>query len=488
MLIQAYSVERIRQAEAAAQARTGDGVLMRRAATALAQVVVARLTARLGSRPGSRLPGRSVVLLVGTGDNGGDALIAGALLRGRGLAVTAVLTDPARAHADGLARLRRAWGRVVTADDPRVAGLLAGADVVIDGLVGLAARPPLREPAASLVRLAVDSPALTVAVDLPSGLHPDTGVVSGPVFRADVTVTFGALKPGLLLADEWCGTVVSDDLGMGVGTAPGTSVRADLLALTDGAAAALLPDPGRADDKYTGGLVGVAAGSTDYPGAPVLSVGGAVCLRPGMVRYAGAQAKAVVARWPEVVAAESVERAGRVQAWVVGPGMGTDETAAATLRTVLEQDVPVLVDADGLTLLAGHRDWLDRRRAAGQVTVLTPHDREFTRVFGDLDLTDRLDAVRRAAATSGAVVLLKGHRTLVAAPDGTTWVNLTGTPWLASAGSGDVLSGVIGSLLASGLPADRAAALGAHLHGRAGERAERAGRAGAHALWEFLRG
>ena len=175
-----------------------------------------------------------------------------------------------------------------------------------------------------------------------------------------------------------------------------------------------------------------------------------------------------------------------MQAWVVGPGMGTDGQSITLLRWALGQDVPVLVDADGLTILAAMPALLQAGRRAGQPTVLTPHDREFTRVFPDIELDDRLAAVRRAAWVSGATVLLKGHRTLIADPGGQAAVNLSGSSWLATAGSGDVLSGVIGSLLAGGLPPLLAASAGAFLHGRAGQRAERSGRFGAHALWDHL--
>jgi ADP-dependent NAD(P)H-hydrate dehydratase / NAD(P)H-hydrate epimerase len=153
-----------------------------------------------------------------------------------------------------------------------------------------------------------------------------------------------------------------------------------------------------------------------------------------------------------------------VQAWVVGPGIGTDAGAAGLLRDVLAQDVPVLVDADGLTLLAQEPDLVRRRTAP---TVLTPHDREFERVAGPVG-ADRVGAARRAAADLGVTMLLKGNATVIAAPDGRAYVNRTGTPWLATAGSGDVLSGLGGALLAGGLDPTEAAALAAYVHGLAG--------------------
>ena len=472
-MIQAYSVEQIRAVEAAALAKDGDGTLMRRASYAISLVVAEHTP--------SPHPGRQVVLLVGSGNNGGDALYAGAFLRARGMRVTAILTAPDKAHQGGLKALYRTRGRLLRYDDPAVANVIDRADVIIDGLVGLSAQPPLRENAANLVGKANASNALRVAVDLPSGIEPDTGRVRGVAFLADLTVTFGGIKTGLLIADEQAGTIVSVPIGMEM-----TDQPAELIAMTDGSLQQLLPGPGPAADKFTGGLVGIVAGSPGYPGAAVLSVGGAVRTRPGLVRYAGAQSAAVLAHWPEVVAVASPADAGKVQAWVVGPGLGTDGPSIALLRWVLNQDVPVLVDADGLTMLAAMPSLLSVRRRTGNATLLTPHDREFARVFPDINLDDRLAAVRRAAKDSGATVLLKGHRTLIADPGGQAAVNLSGSSWLATAGSGDVLSGVIGSLLATGLPPLIAAAAGAHLHGRAGERAERSGLFGAQVLWEHL--
>ena len=472
-MIQAYSVEQIRAVEATALAREGDGTLMRRASYAVAAVAAEQLP--------SPLPGRQAVLLVGSGNNGGDALYAGVFLRRRGLRVTAILTDPDKVHAAGLAALRRAGGRVVLHADEAVKHLLAQADVVIDGLVGLAAKPPLRESAAELVGKANATDAVKIAVDLPSGVDPDTGQIRGTAFLADLTVTFGGIKPGLLIAGAQAGTVVSVPIGMEM-----TNQPAELIAMTDGTLRQLLTGPGPAADKFSGGLVGIVAGSPGYPGAPVLCVGGAVRTRPGMVRYAGAQASAVLARWPEVVAVDSPADAGMVQSWVVGPGLGTDGPSIGLLRWVLSRDEPVLVDADGLTMLAALPSLLATRRRSGQQTLLTPHDREFARVFPDIPLDDRLAAVRQAARQSGATVLLKGHRTLIADPGGQAAVNLSGSSWLATAGAGDVLSGVIGSLLATGLPPLMAAAAGAFLHGRAGEAAERSGLFGAQVLFDHL--
>jgi hydroxyethylthiazole kinase-like uncharacterized protein yjeF len=214
--------------------------------------------------------------------------------------------------------------------------------------------------------------------------------------------------------------------------------------------------------------VGGAAGSQVYTGAAVLSVGAALRAGAGMVRFAGAPhaAEQVRSRWPEAVVTEAsgaqVVDAGRVQAWVVGPGLGTD--AHDTVEAVLAQDVPVLVDADALTIAAEHPHWLRRRSAP---TLLTPHDREFAR-FGSEVGTDRVGAARRLATDLGVHVLLKGDATVVVGLEGPARVNPTGSAVLATAGSGDVLSGAVGALLAQGLDALDAGSVGAWLHGRAG--------------------
>lgn len=467
-----YTAAQIRAAEQITLAGAADGVLMSRAARAVADAVYERLR--------SPRPGRSAVLLVGPGNNGGDALYAGALLRRRSIAVTAVLADPDRAHPGGLAALRRAGGRVLTADSPRCERLIERADVIIDGLVGIGARPPLRPPMDRLVTLAARSPARRVAVDIPSGIDPDTGRADGPAFAADLTLTIGGLKTGLLLADQ-AGEVRLAPIGM---DPAGCGIRPDAAVITAADLPGLVREPGPRDDKYTQGVTAVVAGSARYPGAALLAVGGAVRMRTGLVRYIGPQAGAVVRRWPEAVVPPDIAAAGRVQAWVAGPGMGVDGGALARLRDVLASPAPVLVDADGLTLLAGAPALLAARR--DRVTVLTPHAGEFARLFPDLDPADRLASVRAAAARSGAIVLLKGYRTVIAAPDGAARITMTGSPYLATAGSGDVLAGMAGALLATGVDPLDAVAAAAHIHGLAGQLAADTRSAGAGALPDLI--
>ncbi|MCX4805172.1 NAD(P)H-hydrate dehydratase [Streptomyces sp. NBC_01214] len=439
----AYSVETVRAAERELMARLPEGALMQRAAAGLAAACAGLLRRTRGGVYGAR-----VVLLVGPGDNGGDALYAGARLARRGAAVTAVPMDPERMHPGGLAALRAAGGHLARAVPQR-------ADLVLDGLLGIGGRGGLRPAAAALVeRIPPGVP--VVAVDLPSGVDADTGEVAGPAVRADVTVTFGAYKPGLLIdpGASRAGAVHLVDIGLEL---PSPEVEA----LQHADVAGLLPEPTATSDKYRRGVVGIVAGSVQYPGAAVLAVAGALRGGAGAVRYVGPAAEAVLAHYPETLIGP-----GRVQAWVVGPGLG--EGRVGEVAQLLAGDTAVLVDADGLR-------GLDARalRARSAPTLLTPHAGEAAALLGverRAVEAGRLDAVRALAQRYGAAVLLKGSTTLVASGGGAVRVNPTGTPWLATAGSGDVLSGLAGSLLAGGLSGADAGAVGAYLHGLAARR------------------
>nr|BEK66355.1 bifunctional ADP-dependent NAD(P)H-hydrate dehydratase/NAD(P)H-hydrate epimerase [Kitasatospora purpeofusca] len=477
----AHSVDQVRAAEAELMARLPEGTLMQRAAAGLAVTCARLLTRRRGRVYGSR-----VVVLAGSGDNGGDALYAGAELARRGARVTAVLLAPGRAHGGGLAALRAARGRVVVEQEVGLADF-SRADLVLDGIVGIGGRGGLRPEAEPYARAARTG--TVVAVDVPSGVDADTGEVAGTALRADVTVCFGTYKPGLLIdpGASYAGAVQL--VGIGLELPP-----AGVVALQHADVAELLPVPGGESDKYRRGVVGVAAGSARYPGAALLAVAGALRGGAGAVRYVGTAAEEVVRRFPETLVTEGGPAgAGRVQAWVVGPGGG--EGAGRALAEALAADVPVLVDADGLTELAR----LGPGALAGRTapTLLTPHTGEAARLLagagagagvgvgagagGDGGTRSeqprppaaeelaaaRLATARRLAAAYRATVLLKGSTTVVADPSGSVRVNPTGTAWLATAGSGDVLAGLAGSLLAAGLSAPDAAAVAAYLHGLA---------------------
>lgn len=491
----AHTVADVRAAEQALMANVPDGLLMQRAAAGLAAICVNLLDQVYGAR---------VVVLAGSGDNGGDALFAGARLAGRGASVIAIAAGR-RLHEAATAELLARGGRVIAATgqslgavgpEPASAGgpesaiaapaksAIAAADLIIDGLTGIGGHGGLREPAATLAGLterARRDGALVIAVDLPSGIDADTGEVHGAAIQADVTVTFGTLKPGLLVdpGAERAGPVELIDIGLGP-YLPAPAVTS----LQAADVAATLPRPSAESDKYRRGVLGLVAGSEQYTGAAVLSTGGAIKGGAGMVRLVSAAPAVGVVRqhWPEAVLttydadqpAQAIDDAGRVQAWAVGPGIGTGETALALLATVLASDVPVLVDADGITVLAAHRDLLSRQAP----TLITPHAGELARLL-NADRADiearRLHYARAAAAELGITVLLKGSTTVIAEPDAgrPVQVNSTGSSWLATAGSGDVLSGLAGSLLAQGLPPPLAAAAAAYLHGMAGRLAAR---------------
>jgi len=429
----AHTVEQVRAAERELMARLPGGALMQRAAAGLAYAVGELLGHAYGAR---------VLLLVGSGDNGGDALFAGAMLARRGADVRALLLSPDKTHPAGLRALRAAGGRVVAS----VADGLP-ADVVLDGIVGIGGRGSLREDAAAAVAALDGVP--VVAVDTPSGVDVDTGRVEGPHVRATVTVTFGTHKPAHLVdpAAMACGAVHLVDIGLDLPDPPVTALQQDDVAR-------LLPRPAPDGHKYTRGVVGVRAGSAQYPGAGALCVAGASTGLVGMVRYLGGAEDLVRELHPEVVVGP-----GRVQAWVVGSGGGDD--AEQAVRDVLSDGVPLVVDADGLAHLMGPVE---------VPALLTPHAGELARM---LDVpreeveAEGLRFAREAAERYGAVVLLKGRHTLIARPTGEVRVSTTGPPWLATAGSGDVLAGLCGALLAAGLDPFDAGAVGAWLHGAA---------------------
>jgi hydroxyethylthiazole kinase-like uncharacterized protein yjeF len=460
----AYRVQDVRAAEAALMARLPEGMLMQRAAAGLARRCALLLSAR------SRVYGARVLLLVGAGNNGGDALYAGARLARRGAAVGALLLNGGRAHADGLAALRAAGG---TASTDLSAAVARPLDLVVDGIVGIGGSGGLRDAARAAVDAARSAGGpLMVAVDVPSGVAVDTGDVPGDAVTADVTVTFGCLKPALVVgpAAPHAGRVDLVDIGLG------PWLRGDpALRIPDhGDVAGWWPTLGAASEKYTRGVVGLATGSAAYPGAAALSTAGALAGPTGLVRYAGGAAEQVVARHPSVIPAPRVSDAGRVQAWVCGSGLGTDDRAAAELRAVLAAPVPVVLDADALSLLVDG-SMAGRLRDRDAPIVITPHDREFARLAGQEPGADRVGAAQRLASWINGVVLLKGDRTIVAAPSGAAWVNPTGTPELATGGTGDVLAGLLGSLLAARLDPVRAAVAAAYLHGLAGREAGRHG-------------
>ena len=465
----AYAVSTVRALEEAAIAEVGNDTLMQRAAAGLAAVAAAELAERRG-----RVYGTRIAILVGPGNNGGDALYAGARLARRGAGVTAVrcIGEP---HPAGAAALRAAGGRILDPGPAGPAALLGrqpGWDLAIDGVFGIGGRPGLPDRVAESAALLAEAGVPVIAVDLPSGVDADSGAIPGESFRADRTVTFGLLKPCHLVEPgrSRCGTVDLVDIGLAA------SDQFELQQVEETDLAAGWPFPDERSDKYSRGVAGIDTGSDAYPGAGVLSTYGAVHAGAGMVRFLGAAtpAELVRAALPNVVLS-----AGQVQAHLFGCGWGDRADGHSVLQAALESGLPTVVDADGLRHLPDELPphWL-----------LTPHAGELARLLGierSAVTADPSSAVRSAVSRTGATVLLKGASQLVGSPGrNDLLVALPGPAWTGQAGSGDVLAGICATLLAAGRSAREAAALGASI--QAATAARHPGPVPPHRLAELL--
>ena len=470
-MIRAYSVSSVREAEAAAMAGLAEGELMSRAAAGLAAVA----SARLGG-PG----GRRVVALVGAGNNGGDALYAAALLAHDGAAVV-VLKVEESAHEGGV-RAARDAGAVVLSTigahaDPRseVRSALGQAELVIDGIVGIGGRPGLSPEIDDLLREVSDT-AYVLAVDLPSGADPQGEVVAQSCVFADETVTFIVPKPVHLLpaTEPAVGRLTIVDIGVEIGGAPIVE------RVTPDDVSWLWPRPGPGDDKYSRGVLGIVAGGENYTGAALLAVMSAVCSGAAMVRYVGPPTPTLLVRSQ---VPEAVMGGGQVQAWLLGPGVdvgdGSTEGQAQRVaaQSALSSGLPCVVDAGGLELIVEPRS---------TPTLLTPHAGELARLLSRLDApVDRatvagapLAHARRLADLTNSTVLLKGATTLVASPSASglpVRAQAEAPSWLATAGSGDVLAGLAGTLIASGLSPLDCGSVAALVHGLAADAANPGG-------------
>ncbi|ATE65594.1 bifunctional ADP-dependent NAD(P)H-hydrate dehydratase/NAD(P)H-hydrate epimerase [Rhizorhabdus dicambivorans] len=390
-----------------------------------------------------RYAGRAPTLvLCGPGNNGGDGYVIARLLHARGVPVRIAASGEPR--TDVARVMRGLWGGPV---EPLAEAKPAA--VIIDALFGTGLARPL-DPAiaAPLERLAAAA-RLRIAVDLPSGIGTDDGALLGPAIRYDMTVALAVLKPAHLLqpAAALMGRLVLGDIGI-----PGTSSLSEI-------ARPHLPAPGPADHKYTRGHVVVAEGA--MPGAALLSAMAAQRGGAGYVTLAGKGqgGPAAIVRRDAPLADLLADR--RVGCALVGPGLGRDAAGRALLDAALASDKPLVLDADALMLLEG-------TGALPGLPVLTPHEGEFATLFGTLE-GSRIERARAAAAQAQAVVVLKGPDTVVAAPDGRAAIGWPAPGWLASAGTGDVLAGLIAANRARGLAAFEAACAGVWLHRRAAE-------------------
>ena len=502
-MIRAYAVASVREAEALAISRLAsagrdEDELMLRAALGLAEVASARLSDRRDTAglagpglagpglAGPGLAGHCVVALVGAGNNGGDALYAAASLARDGASVV-VITVSQLVHEGGLRAARDAGAVVLNAVDgslgsaapaAEVSSALSRADLVLDGIVGIGGHPGLSPQIEGLLGEVSDT-AYVLAVDLPSGTDPDGEVATRSCVIADETVSFIAAKPVHLLpaTEAAVGRLTVVDIGVQIGRRPVVE------RVTRGDVASLWPHPGPGDDKYSRGVLGVVAGGENYSGAAVLAVTSAVCSGAGMVRYLGPPTPTLLIRSqvPEVVFGP-----GRVQAWLIGPGVDVgDESPEGRAQRVaaqsaLDSGLPCVVDAGGLDLIVESRS---------TPTLLTPHAGELALMLGRLEgsqtAVDRstvtsapLAHARRLADLTNSTVLLKGATTLVVSPgasDCAVRSQADAPPWLATAGSGDVLAGLAGMLLASGLSPLDSGSVAALVHGLAADAANPGG-------------
>jgi hydroxyethylthiazole kinase-like uncharacterized protein yjeF len=370
-----------------------------------------------------RLSGnREILVLCGPGNNGGDGYVAAVELVAMGLKVRVAASAPPKSDAAIAARAR--WtGPVESLTDT------SPAPVVLDALFGSGLSRPLDDAVAAPLRRLIEQAHLTIAVDLPSGVATDNGAVLSDLPKVDVTLALGAVKPSHLLfpAAQRCGAVRLLEIGV----------------VTEGAdtvlARPVFAPPSPADHKYSRGMVAVLAGA--MPGATVLAASAAARLA-GYVLLLGASTDRVPhaivrRRWSAEALADP-----RIGAVVIGPGLGRDETAREKLEAALSSDRPLVIDGDALHLLT-----LDRVRGRTAPVILTPHEGEFAAMFGKEEMS-KIERARAAATDCGATLVLKGADTVIAHHDGRTRIASESASWLATAGSGDTLAGIIGALLA----------------------------------------
>jgi hydroxyethylthiazole kinase-like uncharacterized protein yjeF len=457
---------------AAIAAGTPGSALMERAGEAVAEAAARR--APVGAR---------VLVLCGPGNNGGDGFVAARLLCERGRQVRLALAGERSSLTGDAAVMAGLWTGAVEA----ITGLRPqGYDLIIDALFGAGLNRRLEGEVAALVAAVNESGRPVVAVDVPSGLNGDTGRSEGEVVRASETVTFFRLKPGHLLQPgrALCGAVTLADIGIPADLVFTAERPATMFVNAPGLWRESWPSHAAETHKYRRGAVLVVAGGLAGVGAPRLGARAALRIGAGLVTIACRREAlaAHAARGPDALMQRpvaNVEDLGRLlgetrlSAVLVGPALGLDVPAREAVQAVLRSAVPAVLDADALTLAAqfgGLRLLVERR---GAPCVLTPHEGEFARLFGDVPeiagAASKLDRARLAAVRSGSIVALKGADTVIASPDGRAAINMTGSAALATAGSGDVLGGLIAGLMAQGMPAFEAACAAVWLHGRAGE-------------------
>jgi NAD(P)H-hydrate epimerase len=419
--------------------------------------------------------GARIAVLCGPGNNGGDGFVAARQLRGLGYdAGVALIEDRTSLKGDAAAMAARYSGPIASLADSS----LEGVQLIVDALFGAGLTRPLAGAAGEAVSRINQSGLPVLAVDVPSGLDGTTGAAAGPVVRAQRTVTFFRRKPGHLLLPgrEYCGAVRVADIGIPASVLPKIGVRS--WANAPGLWLDAFPRPRLGGHKYDRGHALVVSGSLAHTGAARMGARGALRVGAGLVTVASPpDALAVNAAHLTAIMLTPFDGAGdlaqilsdrRKNAVLLGPALGVGAATRDLVATALGSGASVVLDADALTSFEGDAPALARAIAAGKRTVvITPHEGEFRRLFPGLASGSKLERARAAAAASGAVVVLKGADTVIAAPDGRAAINDNSPPWLATAGAGDVLGGFVAGLLAQGMPGFDAACAAVWLHGEA---------------------
>ena len=458
-----YLTNGMRALEAAALKREPQAKLMERAGLAAAEL----------ARELAAGPKRSVLVLAGPGNNGGDAFEVAAHLKRWHYRVDVLFTGDAgklpHDAAEALGKWRAADGRLLQSIPP--AGHY---DLIVDGLFGIGLARPLAGATAELVRAASALSGTKLALDIASGINADTGAVMGVAFRATHTITFIAGKPGLHMLDgpDHCGEVHLADLGLDAASLALPEGRLVTGAIIE---APLLARP-RNFHKGLAGSLAVVGGAAGMVGAALLAGRAAIRLGAGKVflglladhpPYVDYAQPELMLRKPDQLLADVP-----LTAVAAGPGLGTDSAAQRVLAQALRLDVPVVLDADALNLIAAYGVLQSAVQSRKTATLLTPHPAECARLLeattADVQ-SDRIGAAKRLGARFKAWVALKGNGTVVASPEGRWWVNASGNPGMASAGMGDVLTGIAGALAAQGMDAEDALIAAVYLHGAAAD-------------------